>query len=38
MKVGKAKTRGEEVNEEVGGEVDGRGAIKGEGRGGHGKA
>ena len=38
MKVGKAETRGEEVDEEVGGEVDGRGAIEGEGRRGHGKA
>ena len=38
MKVGEAKTRGQGVNQEVGGEVDGRGAIKGEGRRGHGKA
>ena len=38
MKVGKAEIRDEQVSEEVGGEVDGRGAIKGEGRGGHGKA
>ena len=38
MKVWKAKTRGEEVNEEVGREVDGGGTIEGEGRGGHVKA
>ena len=38
MKVGKAETRGEEVNKEVGGEVDGRGAKEGEGWRGHGKA
>ena len=38
MKVGKAKIRGEEVDKEVGGEVDGGGAIEGEGQSGHGKA
>ena len=38
MKVGKAKTRGQEVDKEVGGEVGGRDAVEGEGRRGHGKA
>lgn len=32
MEVGKAKTRGEEVDEKMGGEVDGRDGIEGEGR------
>lgn len=31
MKVGKAKTRGQEVDEKMGGEVDGRDGVEGEG-------
>ena len=38
MKVGEAKTRGQEVDKEVGGEVGGQDAVEGEGRRGHGKA
>lgn len=38
MKVGKAKVSGEDVDEKVGGEVDGRGGIENEGWKEHGKA
>lgn len=38
MQLGNAKTSGKDVNEEVGGEIDGGSAIEGGGRGGHEKA
>ena len=38
MKVGKLESRGQEVDEKMGGEVDGCGAIEGEGGREHGIA